>query len=181
MQQMNLGVHDYGDPVDIETWAALIDHAQSMRAVVHLNDRLRMTANEVARFKRRYPKYRVTADLAVKRLCWPGVGTLAQEIYRAHVREILVRIQEEKPVQPATDAEILVTLMNQSARPNQTAAALFSRLLSEVSGAAVVDVSEPWVGATEQLHTELRNQVTGIPRSTPITTGYGTGEHVIRA
>ncbi len=181
MQQMNLSVHDYGEPIDIETWAVLVAHVQSMPSVMHLNDRLRMTSDEVTRFKRRYPRYRAMADQAIRRLCWPGVGNLPLAIYRAHVHEVLGRIQREEAIQPATDAELLVVLMNQEAPLNRTAAALFSQLLNEIGCSDVVHVQEPWAGAAEQLQKELRDQLSGTPARSPLGVSRKIGEQIIRA
>lgn len=181
MQQMNLSVHDYGEPIDIETWAVLVAHVQAMPAVMHLNDRLRMTSAEVTRFKRRYPRYRAIADQAIRRLCWPGVGNLPLAVYRAHVQELLGRIPREEAIQPATDAELLVALMNQEAPLNRTAAALFSQLLNEIGCNDVVHVQEPWVGAAVQLRKELRDQLSGAPSRSLPGVSRKIGELTIRA
>lgn len=181
MQQMNLSVHDYGETIDIETWAGLVAHVQSMPAVMHLNDRLRMTSDEVTRFKRRYPRFRAIADQAIRRLCWPGVGNLPLAIYRAHVHELLGRIQREESIQPATVAELLVALMSQAAPPNRAAAALFSQLLREIGCSDVVHVQEPWAGAAERLQKELRDLLSGAPSRSSLGESRKIGAQTIRA
>lgn len=77
-------------------------------------DRMRIAEEEIAAAKRRCPRKRKTIHGAFEFLCASHLGRFSDDVYRAHAREIIGRIMRGDPLEPGTDAEVLVLLSEQS-------------------------------------------------------------------
>jgi hypothetical protein len=119
---------------------------------------------EMARFPR--AKRRINSAFGI--LCPPeGIGRCADEVYRAHVRELLGRVRRGEDTRPGTKAEALVALSHMSlkAPPGQQAAALQERLFVEIFGVERIGgsphqlITEPWLRACDEMLVQLRRKL----------------------
>lgn len=87
----------------------------------------------------------------------------APEVFRHHCRELLERAAAGEPLQPGTEAEVLLALsaLSLKAPPSSQYAALFERLFVAVMGRRVEGepTREPWPGAADELLRDMRRKL----------------------
>lgn len=93
-------------------------------------------------------------------LCPPEIlRGKCEQVYRAHVRELLQRTVDNQDTTAPTQAELLCATLEMSYRAplNQQYAALAEHLYPRVMDCALdgIPTPEPWTGATQEALTEL--------------------------
>lgn len=102
--------------------AATSDRSDALAALIGPNGnaiaaafaRMRIAEEEIDAAKKRWPRRRAAIHDAFRFLCASHLGRFSDEVYRAHAREIIGRVMRSEPLEPGTDAEILVMLSEQS-------------------------------------------------------------------
>lgn len=134
-------------------------------AVLAVFQHIEWAEQMISDFTQRSPRHRALLHSAFRHLRWRGTWTAAEPLIRAHVEELLQRVLEDKPLQPATRAEVLMGLSELSGRAVLTpeAVALFESLFSEIwpRVRACEDRigREPWPGRTHELLHEWRQHL----------------------
>jgi hypothetical protein len=109
------------------------------------------------------------AEEELRNFAGPGRGSLnalfqreffalSPDLYRHHCRELVTRMNEKRPLEPATRAEVLIGCMNTSLRAplSQEWAAVYETLFSEIFPAKFAElglarpISEKWKGQVEE-------------------------------
>lgn len=105
-----------------------------------------------------------------------NMPTLAVEVYRAHVRELLDRIAHKQDVRPGTLAEVMIALSETSLHVplHHTAAYLYMRTFAHIFGEdhpivleSKRNFHEPYDGAADELESQLRRKLTQPQRHKP--------------
>ena len=121
----------------------------------------------IKRFVDRYPSHASMLNRAFMALQWHLRKPVRDELYRAHVQELLQRVVEHKPLEEGTRAEALVAISDTSLRAPLVYeyAAIAEKLFLEIFGPDALGgpeqpmFHEPWPGALEELLNELRRRI----------------------
>jgi hypothetical protein len=127
---------------------------------------------EILAAKKRHPSAAPRLHAAFAICAPPGaLRPLAEQVYRAHVRELLERVAAGQDTRPGTDAEVLAAMSQGSlvAPPTELWAHLMERLFNAIMGphTFLVDASmprEPHPGAADELRAELGRKLTNPDR-----------------
>lgn len=138
--------------------------------------RMSLAEAAIKRFCGRYPAHRPRLDKAFGILCWQIPVRVGDQIYIAHIEELLQRVVDRQSVSEATRAEALAFLHSASLRTPlaQQAAALYADLFQEVLHTAALFEedkypTEPWRGASAELLERLRRDLRVADRTFPST------------
>lgn len=138
--------------------------------------RMSLAEAAIKRFCRRVPAHRHRLDKAFGILCWQIPVRVGDQIYIAHIEELLQRVVDRQSVSEATRAEALAFLHSASLRTPlaQQAAALYADLFQEVLHTAALFEedkypTEPWRGASAELLERLRRDLRVADRTFPST------------
>lgn len=93
---------------------ALLGIFDAGSAVASAFRRMGIAEEEIDAAKRRCPRRKKAIHAAFAVLCASHLGRFSDDVYRAHAREIIGRVMRGEPIEPGTDAEILVLLSEQS-------------------------------------------------------------------
>jgi hypothetical protein len=110
-------------------------------------------------------RHRDALGSAFRHLRWRGKLNVAEHLIRSHFEELLERVVEDAPLQPATRAEVLMALSDLSGHVVLTAEAfaLFETLFSQISPEAPPSRNrigrEPWPGRTKELLHEMQHKL----------------------
>ncbi len=120
---------------------------------------------EIATAMKRWPRRAMTIRNAFNILTPGDLLATGETLYRAHCRELLVRVMKGQDVTPGTDAECCLCFMQASLKAPPTHAiahaygVVFARCLPEKS--AILDGigREDYVGQTDEILSELRRKI----------------------
>lgn len=138
--------------------------------------RMSLAESAIKRFCGRYPKHRQRVDKAFGILCWQLPVRVGDQMFIAHVEELLQRVADGQSVSEGTRAEALAILHSASLRAPlaQQAAALYAELFREcLHTRALFEEdkypTEPWRGAAAELLGKLRRDLRVADRIFPST------------
>jgi len=138
--------------------------------------RMSLAEAAIKRFCRRFPAHRHRLDKAFGILCWQIPVRVGDQIYIAHIEELLQRVVDQQSVSEGTRAEALALLHSASLRTPlaQQAAALYADLFQQVLHTAALFEedkypTEPWRGASAELIEKLRRDLRVADRIFPST------------
>lgn len=121
----------------------------------------------IKRFVNRYPSHASMLNQAFLALQWHLRKPVRDELYRAHVQELLQRVVEHKRLDEGTRAEALVAISDTSLRAPLAYqfAAVAEKLFLEIFGPDAIGgpeqpmYPEPWPEALEESLNELRRKI----------------------
>jgi hypothetical protein len=138
--------------------------------------RMSLAEAAIKRFCRRHPAKAKRINKAFGILCWRLPGRATDQIFIAHMEELLQRVVDGQSVSEATRAEALVFLNSASLRAPmpQQVAALYAQLFQELLHIEALFEedkypTEPWHGASAELLEKLRRDLRAADRIFPST------------
>lgn len=126
---------------------------------------LTIAEEQIALYKQRFPLQHDRLDAAFQHLCAPvSLRELSEDVYRSHVRELLLRAANGADLRPATKAECLAALsaMSLTAPLTQDYSALMARLFNWIMKRT--DPENTWTlesypGACDEILVEMRKRL----------------------
>lgn len=138
--------------------------------------RMSLAESAIQRFCARHPGHAKRLDGAFCILNWQLPVRVREQIYVAHLEELLQRVVDGQCVSEGTRAEALVFLNTASVRAplRQQAAALYAELFRELLHTEALfeedkNPTEPWRGASAELLETLRRDLRVADRIYPKT------------
>lgn len=138
--------------------------------------RMSLAESAIERFCAHHPRHAKRLDGAFCILNWQLPVRVRDQIYVAHLEELLQRVVDGQCVSEGTRAEVLVFLNSASVRAplRQQAAALYAELFRELLHTEALfeedkDPTEPWRGASAELLETLRRDLRVAGRIYPKT------------
>lgn len=138
--------------------------------------RMSLAEAAIKRSCRRHPTQAKRINRAFGILCWQLPERVTDQIFIAHMDELLQRVVDGQSVSEATRAEALVFLNTASLRAPmaQQAAALYAQLFQELLHIDALFEegkypTEPWRGASAELLQKLRRDLRVADRIFPTT------------
>lgn len=135
----------------------------SVRQIGRLFDLMKIAEEEILAAKRACPRKAKTIDTAFRYAQPFALVGYGDELYRAHVREIISRLKMGEPLSPGTDAEVLVAFSLASLQA--PLASEFAHAMSTVfarcfPGSRLESAgSEAWPGRSREIVEELRRKL----------------------
>lgn len=155
-----LGLIDYVEP---EKFAGVT------KVIGGVFGRMEIAEDEISRAMRRYPDRSARIWSASSILCPPdGMSELAEDVYRSHCRELLLRVARGWDTRVGTDAEVIVVISRAlwDAPLTRDAAYLYRSLFLRVMGERATyaagpddELSESYEGAAAQIDHAVQNRL----------------------